>query len=1109
MAILRLFLLGPPAIEYDGRPLPLEMRKNLALLAYLSLSPHPPTRESLATLFWPEYDQQHAMANLRRGLSSLARSLPLEMLEVDRDTIGIKRQDSLVVDVDEFNQQLSYANQHTHPANTCCPECLAYLEKAVTLYRGNFFEGFSLKDCPQFDEWQFFQREGLLSQYAKSIEKLTNHYASMRQWENAISHARSWVAVDHLSEPARRLLASLLAQSGQPWAARRQLDELVRLLQDDLDQKPEDETRELVQALQVEKREPSTIPSKPLIDEPGSAHTLEPLLKTKLYIPFSKGKKVFRERVVAKMDQIQEHALTILSAPAGYGKTTALSDWIKHSSLPIGWLSLDDADNRPSRFLTYLVTALQSIEVELGADILALLRASQTVPAQTIVTMLISQLEKISYPFALVLDDFQVLRSGSILEILALLLDRLPINAHLVISSRVDPPFSLARLRAGGELLEIRAQDLRFTAEEVQNFFNELMGLSMSSDEIAILNERIEGWAVGLQMAALSLQRSVDKSRAIQAFSGSHRYILDYLLEEVMQHQPKYVQDFLLQTSILDQMSGSLCDAVTQVREWPIETDKPFHDSHLPLSSQQILEHLETENLFILALDDERGWYRYHHLFAELLKARLEHFYPHLVETLHRRASEWYEQNGFIPSAVRHALASKTFDYAGEVIERAVRTNVIWGSGDLALLLSWVDALPTEVLFMNPLLRIYLSAALYVIGNFKKSSQIIEELGKSLPEILETIPNPLHVKQLYLNIRILHEATRGDIAMALADSLQSQALANIDEMADLLRRNYTLLAYLVAGDVENALRIAPPAYEGLHSKGYALQALSNVKNTAEVYVLQGRLNDAIELCTQTIEHCQLNGIREPIAGILGFPIGAVLYERNELEMAENYVREGLDLLEKGPLKNDFGQGFALLATIKQARGDRDGASLSIDNALHTAEYAEIPRLIQLIQAHRARIWLAQGEIERASNWAKAYQLIEPTEYPREIEDLTLAQVLIKQKQYIQASSLLDPLLNNARTSKRYGRVIEILILLAMLRFQENRSEEALYFLEESLRLACPEGYIRVYLDQGESMQSLLSLYQAMRDVEPKNIQPGENELFIYVGKLLLAFEKEH
>jgi len=281
---------------------------------------------------------------------------------------------------------------------------------------------------------------------------------------------------------------------------------------------------------------------------------------------------------------------------------------------------------------------------------------------------------------------------------LALLLDRLPNNTHLVISTRVDPPLNLARLRTQGKLLEIRVQDLRFTADEILVFFNELMGLGISSEDIALLDERIEGWAVGLQMAALSLQKSPDKSKTIQAFSGSNRYILDYLLEEVIERQPKYVQDFLLQTSVLEQMNGSLCDAVTGIREWSVGSQPSISIHKLPLSSQQILEYLERSNLFVQSLDDERCWYRYHHLFAELLQARLTHFHPDLVESLHTHASEWHEQNGFIPAAVRHALSSTSFSYAAGVIERAIGTSLIWSSGDLALLLSWVDALTTKVL---------------------------------------------------------------------------------------------------------------------------------------------------------------------------------------------------------------------------------------------------------------------------------------------------------------------------------------------------------------------------------------------------------------------------
>jgi LuxR family maltose regulon positive regulatory protein len=422
--------------------------------------------------------------------------------------------------------------------------------------------------------------------------------------------------------------------------------------------------------------------------------------------------------------------------------------------------------------------------------------------------------------------------------------------------------------------------------------------------------------------------------------------------------------------------------------------------------------------------------------------------------------------------------------------------------------LGWVEVLPAEVLSANPLLRIELCAAHYVRVDFQKSNLILEALGDSLPEVLKTAPNPGLTEELFLNFRVLHEATRGNISKAIEEFSRAQALKTGDELANLLGRNYLLLAYVVAGDIDNALRIAHPSFEELISRGYSFQGLSNAKNAADAYILQGRLNDSIDLCQQAIELCQLGGVRSPAAGVVGFPIGTVLLERNALQLAEDYVQEALDLLAKGPIGNDFGQGYALLAMIKQAQGHRERALQLIEHALQIAEFAGIPRMVHLIQAYRARIWLAQGEIGLVSNWADAYRLVEPTEYPREVEDLTLAHVLIGQGQCAEAYDLLNRLLPKARAAKRDGKALEVLVLLSLVHSLQNRIGEAIGLLEDTLRIACREGYRRVYLDQGEPMQALMRLYGDRQDVENRRIQPGGDELLDYVDKLLMAFEVE-
>ncbi len=1108
MTFLKFRWLGPPEIESDGRPLLLEMRKSLALLAYLSLSPQYSTRETLATLFWPEYDQQHSMASLRRSLSSLKGSLPPGILNIGRESVGIRKLDCLKIDVDEFITLTNVVIKHNHPAPIERQDCLVSLEKAINLYRGNFLEGFSLKDCPEFDEWQYFQRESLLAKYALAVDWLIGFYASSGLWDQALSLTRSWVTLDRLSEPARRKLVFLLYQSGQQLAARRQAEELLEILSNELDQKPEGETVELLEKINIGWQDTKKITSVPEVIKAAQRPGLEPLLKTKLYIPFSRGKKVIRRQVLSKLNRIADTAITLISAPAGYGKTTALSEWLKLSSWPVGWLSLDSADNNPFRILTYLISASQEIQAGIGEDTLWLVQSSQTLDTQEVVTSLLHDYEMVSNPFVIVLDDYQVIQERRVHELLANLFNHLPNQAHLVISTRVDPPLNLARLRVQGKLLEIRSQDLRFTTAEAQIFFNEIMNMGLSSKDTALLNERTEGWAVGIQMAALSLQKSPDKSKAIQSFSGSNRYILDYLLEEVIGNQPEYVQDFMMRTSILAQMNDPLCDAVTGISEWKIITEQAIPGVKFPLTSQQLLEYLERSNLFIQPLDDERCWYRYHHLFAELLQARLSYLQPDLLESAHLNASRWYETNGFIPAAVRHALLSKDFNSTAAIIERAVETNTVWRSGDLAQLLHWIEVLPNEVLFRHPMLRLYLSSAFYVTGDFKRATEILDELKKSLPKILQTISDPIRVEQVYLSFRVLFEATYGNIANALSSFSKLQTLESDDGFIKFFGQNYLLLAYLVAGDVDDALQVAPTSYESFISHGFALQALSNAQNLADIYILQGKLTDAIDLCKQAIERCNVDGMSNPVAGIVGLSIGTVLLEQNDLVSAEQKVHESLDLLAKGPLRFDFGQGYALFAMIKQAQGDRKRSTECIERALKSAEFAGIPRIVYLIQACQARIWLAQGEIELASNWAQVYQQLGFTEYPREFEDLTLARVLIQQKRTTEASGLLIRLLEVACAAGRHGRALEALIILALVNYIENRVTDATRLLRESLQAALKEGYIRSYLDEGKPMRDLLLFYRSILTDESMKTFPGDNQISDYVDQLLTEFERE-
>ena len=504
MVIFKLSWLGPPAIKYDGRPLRLEMRKTLALLAYLSLSPQSPTRETLASLFWPEHDQQHALASLRRNLFSLARSIPPGLLEADRERIGIRREDWLKVDVGEFREQVANGRKHDHLPRQVCTECLSSLEMAAAIYTGDFLEGFNLKDCPGFDEWQFFQRENLRSEYADVLERLTVYYQGQCGWEKAIRYARSWLALDHLNEPVQRTLIALYSQSGQRGLALRQYEVLNDLLQNELGQAPEAETLALYQNLLSEEASGGA-EIRPELSHSSSQGT-EPLIKTKLFIPPLRVDRVARPQLLDVLDAGSQRPMTLVSAPAGFGKTTLLASWAAHCKLPIAWISIDEGDNDPIRFLNYLIAALESVlSPEVSKQFQAFTQKLQPSIQPTLIR-LINHLVEESEPFVLILDDYQFIHSPDVHKALEFIVEKIPACMHLVIATRSDPPISLARLRARDQLVEIRVGNLRFSLQESMNFLKQVMSLKLSNEDISALDERTEGWIAGLQMAALAIR---------------------------------------------------------------------------------------------------------------------------------------------------------------------------------------------------------------------------------------------------------------------------------------------------------------------------------------------------------------------------------------------------------------------------------------------------------------------------------------------------------------------------------------------------------------------------------------------------------------------------
>ncbi len=448
---------------------------------------------------------------------------------------------------------------------------------------------------------------------------------------------------------------------------------------------------------------------------------VDAILTTKLYIPPARSQVVSRPRLIDRLTEGLARKLIVVSSPAGYGKTTLLGEWVGHNEFPVAWVSLDESDNDPTRFLTYLVAALQTID--LGAGALSDLQSPQPLPAESIVTSLINEVAETGQDFILVLDDYHIIEARPIHDALTFLLDRLPPQMHLVIASRSDPPLPLAHLRGGGDLTELRAADLRFTPDEAATFLDQVMGLSLSAQEVTALETRTEGWIVGLQMAALSMQGRADTASFIQAFTGSHHFIIDYLVEEVLQRQSEHVRNFLLQTSILDRLSGPLCDAVTGQED-----------------GRGMLEALERGNLFVVPLDDKRQWYRYHHLFADVLQAHSMEEQPDRVPALHRRASEWYNHNGSPSDAVRHALAGEDFERAADLVELAALA--VFRSRQDATLIGWLRALPDELVRTRPMLSVWYAWASMVGGEPEAAESHLRDAERWLEAMADTGEGP-------------------------------------------------------------------------------------------------------------------------------------------------------------------------------------------------------------------------------------------------------------------------------------------------------------------------------------------------------------------------------
>jgi LuxR family maltose regulon positive regulatory protein len=786
--------------------------------------------------------------------------------------------------------------------------------------------------------------------------------------------------------------------------------------------------------------------------------------------------------------------LVLVSAPAGFGKTTLLSDWVHRrgagdAPLRVAWVSLDESDNDPARFMAYLIGALQTLAPGVGQAVLGALGAPEPPPIESLLTALINEVAgAVELQAAvLVLDDYHLVEVPSIHQAMAFLLKRLPApprGPHLVIAGRADPLLPLARLRGRGQLVELRAADLRFTPAEVASFLNEVMGLRLTAGDVTALESRTEGWITGLQLAALSLERQEagGASEFIHDFAGSHRFVLDYLVEEVLQQQPEAVQTFLLQTAILERLSGPLCDAV-------------LRDERGKRGGQAMLEELERRNLFVVPLDDARRWYRYHHLFADLLRARLRRegarrSYASPAE-LHRRASAWFEENGLTSEAVRHALAAGDFERTVRLVEAGAMAMLM--RGELTTLLGWLAALPGERVRARPWLCVYRAWALLLTGRLDAAEAWLE----AVDDAAQPAPPAAELRGHIAAIRAYAAAVR--VMPAQAIELAEGALALLPEDEGVVRSvvAYTMGGvHFVRGDLAGALRSFEDAGRTGLEAGNIHLAVPAIGQQAAIQAMQGRLRQAAGTYRRALNLAtEYGGPQSPAVGQAYSGLAGLTYEWNDLDAAGRHLRDALAQAELWGNRESLANVLLRLSRLRQARQDLDGAMEALRRAEDTiAGHTVTPTTVSVVAAQWPRLWLERGDLAAASRWVAQQKLdLEHLDDLRTVEYLSLARVLLAEERWDEASALLERLLARATERGDRGVQIEVLALSALALQARGDAAQAVATVRDALTLGEPEGYVRSFVDEGAPMAGLL------RRVLNQGIAP------VYVRQLLGAF----